>query len=65
MGGVEIDILAMLWGLLVLVSVIWVIYDVLTQNKGLSTVMKIVWILVALIFGILGAIVYYFIGRNR
>ncbi|MDW7731330.1 MAG: PLDc N-terminal domain-containing protein [Methanolobus sp.] len=55
----------MLPGLLVLISVIWVIYDVLTQNKGLSIVMKIVWIFVALIFGILGAIVYYLIRRKK
>lgn len=55
----------MLRGLLVLVSVIWAIYDVLTQKKGLSTVMKIVWILVALIFGILGAIAYYLIRRKN
>lgn len=54
-----------IWGLIVLISVIWVVYDVLTQNKGLSTVMKVVWILAALIFGILGAIAYYFLGRKR
>ncbi|MFA0821381.1 MAG: PLDc N-terminal domain-containing protein [Methanomethylovorans sp.] len=53
-----------IWGLIVLISVIWVLYDVLTQNKGLSTVMKIVWILAALIFGILGAIAYYFLGKK-
>jgi multisubunit Na+/H+ antiporter MnhE subunit len=54
-----------IWGFIVLISVIWVLYDVLTQNKSLSTVMKIVWILAALIFGILGAIAYYFLGRKR
>lgn len=54
-----------IWGLIVLISVIWVLYDVLTQNKGLTTVMKIVWILAALIFGILGAIAYYFLGKKR
>ncbi|UGV41074.1 PLDc N-terminal domain-containing protein [Methanococcoides orientis] len=53
-----------IWGLLVLLSVIWVIYDVVTQNKRLSGAMKVVWILVALVFGILGAAVYYFIGRK-
>lgn len=53
-----------IWGLLVLLSVIWVIYDVVTQNKRLSGAMKVVWILVALVFGILGAAVYYFVGRK-
>ncbi len=57
--------LEMIWGLLVLISVIWVIYDVLTQNKGLTTVWKIIWIVLALIFGIIGAIAYYFLGRNK
>ncbi|MBP2030431.1 hypothetical protein J2755_001365 [Methanohalophilus levihalophilus] len=58
------SLLTTIWGLIVLASVLWVIYDVLTQNKGLSTLMKIVWILVALLFGVLGAIAYYFIGRK-
>jgi ABC-type long-subunit fatty acid transport system fused permease/ATPase subunit len=53
-----------IWGLIVLLSVIWVIYDVLTQNRGLSGVMKAVWIIAALIFGIFGAIAYYFIGKK-
>ncbi|WMW23042.1 PLDc N-terminal domain-containing protein [Methanolobus mangrovi] len=54
-----------IWGLIVLISVIWVIYDVATQNKGLTNIMKVVWILAALIFGILGAIAYYFLGKNK
>jgi hypothetical protein len=60
-----LDLITTIWGLLVLLAVIWVIYDVVTQNKSLSTVMKIVWILVALIFGIIGAVVYYFIGKSK
>ncbi|MCQ1535927.1 hypothetical protein FTO70_09590 [Methanosarcina sp. KYL-1] len=54
-----------IWGLIALASVIWVIYDVLTRNRGLSDIMKIVWIVVALVFGIFGAAAYYFIGRKR
>jgi len=59
------DIITQIWALLALLAVIWVIYDVLTQNKGLSTVMKVVWIIVALIFGIIGAVVYYLFGRAK
>ncbi len=57
--------LEMIWGLIVLISVIWVVYDVVTQNKALSTPMKVLWIVLALIFGILGAIAYYFLGRSK
>jgi hypothetical protein len=56
--------LGTIWGIIVLASIIWVIYDVLTQNKALSTGWKIVWIFLVLIFGIFGAIAYYFLGRE-
>ncbi len=59
------DIITQLWGLLALLAVIWVIYDVLTQNRALTNVMKAVWIIVALLFGIIGAVVYYFIGKAK
>ena len=59
------SLISNIWGLIVLASVLWVIYDVLTQNKGLSGLMKVVWILAALLFGILGAAVYYIFGRNK
>jgi hypothetical protein len=59
-----IFMLETIWGIIVFVSVIWVIYDVLTQNEGLTTAWKIIWILAALIFGIFGAIAYYFLGKK-
>lgn len=59
------SLVANIWGLIALASVIWVIYDVMTQNKGLSDIKKIIWIVVALIFGILGAVLYYFLGRKK
>ena len=54
-----------IWGLLTLLSAVWVIYDVLMKNRSLSDIMKIVWIVVALVFGILGAAVYYLFGRKK
>jgi uncharacterized RDD family membrane protein YckC len=60
-----LSLVANIWGLIALASAIWVIYDVMTQNKGLSDMKKIIWIVVALIFGILGAVLYYFLGRNK
>lgn len=51
-------------GLIALLCAIWVIYDVLANNKKLSTGMKVVWIVCALFFSIITAIVYYFVGRK-
>lgn len=59
------SILETSWGLLVLISEIWVIYDLFTYNRSMSTVMKLVWILIILILGIIGVILYYFLGRRR
>ena len=58
-------ILGTLIGLIALVCAVWVIYDVVVKNKGLSDVMKIVWIVCAIVFSIITAIVYYFIGRKK
>jgi len=60
-----LSLAANIWGLLTLLSVVWVVYDVLMKNRSLSDIMKIVWIVVALIFGILGAAVYYLFGRKK
>lgn len=43
-----------------LVALIWVIYDVLMNQKSMSTGEKVLWIILALLFSILTAIVYYF-----
>lgn len=48
-----------------LIAAIWVIYDVLTNNRRLSTGMKILWIVCALFFSIITAIIYYLVGRNN
>ena len=51
--------------IIALICTIWVIYDVLAKNKKLSTGMKVLWIILALLFSIITAIVYYFIGRKK
>jgi len=43
---------------------IWVVYDVLTNNRRLSTGMKVLWIILAILFSIITAIVYYFVYKN-
>ena len=51
-------------GIIALICAVWVIYDVLVNNKGLSDGMKLFWIVFAVFFSIITAIVYYFIGRD-
>ncbi len=48
-----------------LLCAVWVIYDVLVKNKKLNTTAKAVWIICAVLFSIVTAIVYYFIGRKK
>ncbi len=54
-----------IWGILVLLSVIWVIYDLFTYNRAMSTLKKILWIIIVFLLGIIGVILYYLIGRRR
>jgi len=48
-----------------LLAAIWVIYDVLVNNKKLSDGMKVLWVICAVIFSIITAIIYYLVGRNN
>ena len=50
--------------LLALVCAIWVIYDVWAKNKKLSEGMKILWTVLAVLFSIVTAIVYYFVEKR-
>ena len=47
-----------------LVCMIWVIYDVLANRKSMPTAHKVLWIIAAVLFSIITAIVYYFVGRK-
>ncbi len=53
-----------LFGIVALVAVIWIIYDVLANNKKLSDGMKVLWIILAVLFSIITAIIYYLVGRE-
>jgi len=48
-----------------LITTIWVIYDVWAVNKSMSTGGKVLWTVVALFFGLIGAAVYYFVARSK
>ena len=51
-------------GVIALIAAIWVIYDVLVNNKKLSDGMKILWVVCAIFFSIITAVIYYLVGRN-
>ena len=51
-------------GIIALASAIWVIYDVWAKSKKLSDGMKILWTVLALVFSILTAIIYYFTQKK-
>jgi hypothetical protein len=50
--------------IIAVLCMIWVIYDVLAKNKGLSAGMKVLWIILAILFSIITAIVYYFVYKK-
>lgn len=52
-------------GLIALVCAVWVIYEVAAKNKKLDDTAKIIWIVCALIFSIIAAIVYYFMYKHK
>jgi uncharacterized BrkB/YihY/UPF0761 family membrane protein len=54
-----------LFGVIALIAAIWVIYDVLVNNKRLSDGMKVLWVVCAILFNIITAIIYYLVGRNN
>jgi len=43
---------------------LWMLIDALT-NASLDSTMRIVWALAIFFFPFLGAVVYFFVGRNR
>jgi prolipoprotein diacylglyceryltransferase len=45
---------------LAVVCAVWVIYEVITKHKHWTDGKKILWIICAVIFSIITAIVYYF-----
>lgn len=53
------------FGIIALLAAIWVIYDVLINNKKLSDGMKVLWIIFAIFFSIITAVIYFLVGRNN
>lgn len=57
-------VLGTIIGIIAIICAVWVIYDVLVNNKRLSDGMKVLWVVFAILFSIVTAIIYYLIGRN-
>jgi hypothetical protein len=51
-------------GIISLVLAVWVIYDVLAVQKKMSTGKKVIWVILALLFSIITAIVYYLLYKK-
>lgn len=54
---------SLMW-LISLAAFIWVLYDVLAVQKGMSTGKKVLWIVLAFFFSIITAIVYYIVVKK-
>ncbi len=52
-------------GIISLLAAIWVVYDVITNNKQLSSSTKILWIVFAIVFNIVTAIVYFLVYKIK
>ncbi|MFQ5892146.1 MAG: PLDc N-terminal domain-containing protein [Candidatus Methanofastidiosia archaeon] len=52
-------LVAIVW----LIVFIWALVDII-QRKDLSTIWKIIWIVVCFFLGIIGVIIYVLIGRK-
>ena len=51
-------------GIIAVLLAIWVIYDVLENNKRLSKGLTVLWIVLAILFSIITAIVYYVVYKT-
>jgi multisubunit Na+/H+ antiporter MnhG subunit len=51
-------------GIIAILCAVWVIYDVFVNNKRLSDGMKVLWVVLAIFFNIITAIIYYLVGRD-
>ncbi len=48
-----------------LLCFIWVVYDILAVQDRMKTAHKVLWIIAAVLFSIITAIVYYFVVKRK
>ncbi len=52
-------------GIIALICAVLVIYDVVSNQKKMKDSHKVIWIILAIIFSIITAIVYYFLVKRK
>lgn len=52
-------------GIVGLISFIWIVYDILVNQKRMNTAHKVLWIVLGFFFSIITAIVYYFVIKSK
>jgi len=57
-------VLGTIIGIIAIICAIWVIYDIIVNNKRLSDGMKVLWVVCAVLFSIITAVIYYLVGRD-
>lgn len=53
-----------LW-LVGVICAVWVIYDVFANQKKMKDMHKVLWVIAAILFSIITAIVYYFVVKSK
>ena len=51
-------------GIIAAVCAVWVIHDIFTKQKGMKDTEKFIWIVCAIVFLIITAIVYYIMKKH-
>ncbi|WP_075589727.1 PLDc N-terminal domain-containing protein [Labilibacter marinus] len=51
--------------LVALAAFVWLVYDVVTNQKSMSTGKKVLWIVFGFFFSIIAAIVYYLTVKQK
>ncbi len=46
------------------IAAVWVIYDVVALQKRMNTGEKVIWVILAFLFSIITAIIYYFVKKR-
>lgn len=52
-------------GILAMASFIWIVYDILSNERSMPVNNKVIWIIVGAFFNIATAIVYYFAVKRK